>query len=212
MENEELITSNYGNLSFYSDILIDDKAKVQFIKQCVSLVRKCSEYSRYRKFLLDNLNMDKCSILSNLTNEESSAAGLELHHAPLTLYDIVELILGQMEYNEERITTFAIANKVMVYHWRGLIGLVPLTETIHEAVHSGQIIVDPRSIFGNWQQLIDENRNGLTEHFVEKLKAIVNQWNSDEWKEKNKEALKLDFQLHNLIAPTKELLLTRFSE
>ena len=199
---EELPETNYGTAQFYGDRLYDDRGRTSFIKVVVSMVRKCPEYSRYRTFLLENLDMDRCSVLSELTPEEVSAAGLEIHHAPLGLYDICELVLGQMQVDEERITTFSVANRVMAYHWMGKVGLVPLTQTIHEAVHAGQVHVDPRTIFGNWQALLDENRGGLTEHLVEKMRAIAASWGSDEAREQNARALAVSLQRWSAIPTT----------
>lgn len=194
LNGEHPAITTYGQSTFYGETMYDDKARIKFIKVIVGMVRKCPEYARYRNFLLENLDMDRCSILSGMTQEECSAAGLEVHHAPLSLYDITELVLGQMVHDGVRVTTFAIANRVMAYHWRGYVGLVPLTETIHEAVHAGQIHVDPRSIYGNWQALIDENRNGLTEHLVEKLQAIVTSWMSGEASAQNARVLTVGLQ------------------
>ena len=198
----EVAITNYGEAAFYGDALYDDKGRTKFIKKIVQTVRSCPEYARYRTFLLENLDMDRCSVLSELTPEEVSAAGLEIHHAPLGLYDICELVLGQMQVDEERITTFSVANRVMAYHWMGKVGLVPLTQTIHEAVHAGQVHVDPRTIFGNWQALLDENRGGLTEHLVEKMRAIAASWGSDEAREQNARALAVSLQRWSAIPTT----------
>ena len=151
--------------------------------------------------------MDRCSILSNLTPEEVGAAGLEIHHAPLGLYDICELVLGQMQVDQERITTFSVANRVMAYHWKGYVGLVSLTQTLHEAVHAGQLHVDPRTIFGNWQALLDENRAGLTEHLAEKLRAIAASWGSDEAQTQNARVLSVSLQRWAPQLPSAAMLL-----
>ena len=200
--------ANYGEATFYGDALYDDKARTKFIKVIVAMVRKCPEYARYRTFLLENLDMDRCSILSELSPEEVSAAGLEIHHAPLSLYDITELILGQMQVDRMRTTTFSVANRVMAYHWKGYVGLVPLTQTIHEAVHAGQVHVDPRTIFGNWGALLDENRAGLTEHLAEKLRAIAASWGSDEARVQNARVLAVGLQRWAIEAPTPQAMLS----
>ena len=194
--NEEAlpIVDNYGSPAFYGETLQDDTKRTKFIKTIVNTVRRCPEYGRYRTFLIENMEMGRCSIFSSLSPEEISAAGLEIHHTPLGLYDITEMVLGQMEYDEERITTFSVANRVMAYHWKGYVGLVPLTQTLHEAVHAGQITVDPRSIFGNWQALMEENRAGITEHLCVKLRAMALSWTNAETEARNAEMLKVSLQ------------------
>lgn len=192
----------YGTAGFYGDALYDDRGRTSFLKECVSVVRKCPEYARYRNFLLENLNMDKCSIFAGLSEEEVKEAGLEIHHAPLALYDIAELVLGKMHYDNERITTFSVANRVMALHWMGMVGLVPLTATLHEAVHSGQLIVDPRTIFGNWMSLLDTHREGMTEHLAAKINAMVACWNSGDIQQMNEVVLTVAPQRWTLDAPT----------
>lgn len=202
------LPSPYGDVMFYGgDTLYDDKARTKFIKEIVATVRKCPEYARYRTFLIENLDMNRCSILSGLSPEEVAAAGLEIHHAPLALYDICELVLGQMQVDQMRITIFSVANRVMAYHWKGYVGLVGLTQTLHEAVHAGQLHIDPRTIFGNWQALLDENRSGLTEHLVEKLRAVALSWGSDEAAAQNARVLAVGLQRWTLDAPTPAALL-----
>jgi hypothetical protein len=196
----------YGAAQSYD--LGDVKAAKEFITACVRTVRHCPEYTRYRDFLVDNMDMGRCSILSGLSDEESVAAALELHHCPLALYDVCELVLGQMIFDRARVTTFAVANRVMAYHWKGMVGLIPLTKTIHEAVHSGQVHVDPRSIFGNWAGLIEENRRGLAEHLVDKLKAVSSSWSSEEAREQNARALTVGLQRWNELPPTAAGLLS----
>jgi hypothetical protein len=169
----------YGTRGFYGGALDDEKGRVSFIKECVSHARRCSEMGRYRGFLTDNVQMDRCSILSGLDAEESLAAGLELHHHPLTLYDVVELTLGKMEADGSRITTMSVANQTMVYHWRGMVGLVPLTTSLHELAHDGQISIDPRTVYGDWPALLEECRAGLTEHLATKLRAEMASWRED---------------------------------
>ena len=207
-ENGEIpIIDTYGTAAFYGDALYDERGRVSFIKNVTATVRKCPEYARYRVFLLENLDMGRCSILSDLAPEEVSAAGLEIHHAPLALYDICELVLGQMQVDQMRVTVFAVANRVMAYHWKGYVGLVPLTQTIHEAVHAGQVHVDPRTIFGNWPALLDENRAGLTEHLAEKMRAVAASWSSDEARAQNARALAVGLQRWTIEAPTPANLL-----
>ena len=206
--NEVPAVTTYGTAEFYGDRLYDDRGRVSFIKTVTAMVRKCPEYARYRTFLLENLDMNRCSILSDLTPEEVSAAGLEVHHAPLALYDIAELVLGQMQVDGMRITTFSVANRIMAYHWKGWVGLVPLTQTIHEAVHAGQVHIDPRTIFGNWGALLDANRGGLTEHLAEKMRAIAASWNSEEAREQNARALTVGLQRWAVEAPSAQAMLS----
>ena len=198
----------YGTSNFYGDALVDTKGRTAFLKEVVSMCRKSPEYGRYRAFLIEHVDMDRCSILSGLSAEEVGSAGLELHHFPLSLYDIAELVLGQMESEGARITTFAVANRVMAHHWRGKVGLVPVTETIHEAAHAGQVHIHPQSIFGSWTDLLRENQAGITEHLAEKLRAVALGWESGQAREINARVLAVLPQRWAAEAPTVATMLS----
>jgi hypothetical protein len=206
-ENDAVVTlPTYGTPSFYGGALLDEAERTKFLKEIVSTARKSPEYARYRQFLIENLDMGNCSILSGLSDEESRTAGLELHHAPLDLYSIAELVLGQMEYDGDRITTMAAANRVMAYHWRGMVGLVPVVESVHEMLHTGQLRLDPRMIHGNWQGLLSECAHGITEHLAEKLRTMAETW-SEGVAEYNAQALSVNLQRWVALPVTTEMLL-----
>ena len=200
---------DYGTSSFYGNIFNeDDRARTNFIKQVVNLIRRSQEYGRYRKYLLEHVELNSCSILSNLSDEEAVTAGLELHHYPLTLFDCVELALGEaLQGGQIRVTTFALANHVLAAHWRGHVGLVPLTKTLHEAAHALQITLDPRSVYGNWQVYLDQHRMGLTEHLVDRLRAIIQSWQSDEVRQATMNALTVERLDQLRLPPTVATLL-----
>jgi hypothetical protein len=196
----------YGTRAFYHGALDDEKGRVSFIKEVVSQVRRCPEMSRYRGFLTENVQMDRCSVLSGLSAEESLAAGLELHHHPLTLYDVAELVLGKMEVDGDRITTMSVANRVMALHWQGKVGLVPLTGSLHELAHAGQLAIDPRSVYGDWPALLEAHSAGLTEHLADKLRAEVSSWRGDA-AERNARLLEVIPQRWSALPPTRQSLL-----
>ncbi len=196
----------YGTRDFYHGALDDEKGRPSFIKEVVAQVRRCPEMSRYRGFLTENVQMDKCSVLSGLSAEESLAAGLELHHHPLTLYDVAELVLGKMEVEGDRITTMSVANRVMALHWQGKVGLVPPTASLHELAHAGQLAVDPRSVYGDWPALLEEHSAGLTEHLADKLRAEASSWRGDA-AERNARLLEIIPQRWSALPPTRQSLL-----
>lgn len=166
----------YGTASFYGETLEDEKGRVDFIRGVERLVRHCIEMKRYRVFLSENLDMGRCSVLTGLSEEDCAAAGVELHHHPLTLFDVVELVLGQMEADGDRLTSLSVAQRVMAEHWLGRVGLVPLTKSLHEMVHAGQLHIDPRMVYGDWAGLLDSYRSGITEHLAAKLRAEAATW------------------------------------
>lgn len=207
-ERSDGAIEGYGTSAFYGDALYDERGRTSFIKEVVTQVRRCPEYGRYRAYLVENVDMDHCSILSNLSAEEVSAAELEIHHFPLGLYDIAELVLGQMESEGARISTMSVAHRVMAYHWRGMVGLVPLVKTLHEMAHAGQLRVDPRMVHGNWGALLDECRSGVTEHLAEKLRLEAASWNTGEAASLNARTLAVSLQRWTALPVTRTELLS----
>jgi len=190
-EAQPTLLEVYGTPRLYGTTLYDDRGRTSFIKQVVTTCRRSPEMARYRSFLVENLDMHRCAVLSQLTDEECAAGKLELHHWPISLFSVVELVLGQMEYDEERITTFAVAHRVMAYHWRGMVGLVPLMESIHQMAHAMQLQLDPRWAYGNWQGLLNECRAGMTEELATRLAAEFASWGREEAAETNARLLQV---------------------
>ena len=198
----------YGTRGLYGGALDDEKGRISFLRDVVTEVRRCPEMGRYRSFLLEHLDLDRCSVLSGLTAEECAAARLELHHWPLSLFDVCSLVLGQMEADGERITTFAVAHRAMALHWRGMVGLVPLLESLHQMAHSGQLRLDPRWAFGNWQGLLDECRSGLSEELATRLRAEFASWGQEGAGEENARVLEVRPLRWTSLPPTAARLLT----
>jgi hypothetical protein len=198
----------YGTRSFYGGALDDERGRVSFVREVVSQVRRCPEYARYRSYLLENLDMGGCSVLSGLSQEELESAELELHHHPLSLHDVVETVLGQMEADGARVTTMAVAHRAMAFHWRGAVGLVPLVKTVHELVHAGQFRIDPRMVYGDWRVLLAECRAGIPEAVADRLRMEVASWGTPASAELNARTMALAPQRWIESPPSREDLLS----
>ena len=89
------------------------------------------------------LDLTKCALLPGIDCSEG-AASLEFHHYPMNLYEITETIGNQMLETlaeDEKLSCFDIAERVMEEHYRGNIGLIPLTKTLHDMAHNKSIII-----------------------------------------------------------------------
>lgn len=137
---EELLISktfyNFGN----------NKEKVKFIKTTEVLIRSSLEYRELIQYLGSKLGMNYCSFFHNVSKEKYGKARIriELHHEPFTLYDIVNIVLTKHLMESEDTSTISmldIAEEVMGLHYDGYVGLVPLSQTVHELVHSGTMFI-----------------------------------------------------------------------
>lgn len=156
--------------SFYFIDIYDENAYKKFIKQTERIIRKSKEYTKYIETLRTNipaLNYD--SIMSNISNADAS---LELHHYPLNLYTIVEIVLNHHLMNKDKVTTFSIAKEVMECHFRNIIGLVSLATTNHQLAHLSSIFLDKRQVFGDYETFLDEYKNAVSVEVKEKIERL----------------------------------------
>lgn len=179
--NDELIPADstppmsiYGDAALFSGYFENEKTFVKLVKKAVQYCRRSPEYRRYTKFLAENLNMGTCFLAQNLDEGEAKRGGLEIHHYPLTIFDICELVIIKRKMLKERFTLFAVANEVMRLHYQNRVGLVPLLETYHQAAHAGSLYIPPAVIFGKWIELLEEYKEFLQEKHIDKMREIVN--------------------------------------
>ena len=153
---------------------VSPRDREKYIKTCENVIRKSMEYKDYIKFLRDNMDMDECIILSNLKSENGKKYHIEIHHEPFTLFDIVETVITKRLENGESINALNVADEVMDLHYSGVIGLVPLTVTMHELVHKGRIFIPLQFIYHRYNEFFAEYEEYMNESLKEKIEAKVN--------------------------------------
>ena len=146
----------------------------KYIKTCEIIIRKSMEYKEYIKFLKENMHMDQCIILSNLKNGDGKHYRIEIHHEPFTLFDIVETVINRRLELGESISALKVADEVMDLHYSGVVGLIPLTVTMHELVHNGRIFVPLQFIYHNYAEFVSEYEQYMNAALIEKIEAKVN--------------------------------------
>jgi len=163
----------------------DEKAIEDYIKYIEKLVRKSFEYNQYIFICKTEFDLNKCAFFKNINFEESRKISLEMHHYPLTLYDIVSIIVsdrmkkssenpGNMTYYNNLLNPFDIAKEVMKCHYEGIIGLVPMSLTPHELYHQGKLFIPLTKdyVFGNYNAFIKKYNVMEIDNFKEKLGFI----------------------------------------
>jgi hypothetical protein len=164
--NNTIIMSDksYYVLPYYSNNkFIDNKEYIKFIKACEKVVRTSEEYSKYIGYLKE-IGLNKCSFLNNITDDD---APIEFHHYPFTLFDICSIVLEHKLNNNEQVNTFLVAKEVIECHWKNIIGLVPLCETVHELYHAGLIFINLNMVYGRYNKFIEEynpNQNYIKDY------------------------------------------------
>ena len=83
--------------------------------------------------------MNKCSFYENVSNIDSNDIKIEIHHEPISLYDICIIVYNKRNFFHENLSE--LLKEVMLLHYKLLIGLIPLAETVHELVHNKYLFI-----------------------------------------------------------------------
>lgn len=147
--------------TLYFEDYFDDKAIRKFIASTKRLIRSTKEYKGYISALLDT---NTYLAVDNLTsNVRAGDAGIELHHCPFNLDEIVEIVIAHNINNNIKFTTFSITDEILKLHYENCIGLVPLSETNHELAHAAKIFIKKEQIFGDYKKFANIYADALTE-------------------------------------------------
>jgi hypothetical protein len=97
-----------------------------------------------------------------------------MHHYPFTLYDIVTLVVQKFLKDKKLISSFVIAKEVMKLHFTNKVGLVPLSKTVHELVHSGEIFINYNQVFGDFSSFAEEYSEFMTPKMIDDYNKLLN--------------------------------------
>jgi len=164
------------------------KDKDKFIKRIERVIRSSMEYRDYIAYLKEYVNMNQCAFFNNVENAQGNRVRIEIHHEPLTLYDIVKVVVNKYIQEAIPLNELYIADEVMNLHYTNQVGLIPLSKSVHQIVHnSNDIIIPLHMVYGNYKQFLEEYNDYLsideTDTFI--LDKIENK--IDESREFNKE-------------------------
>ena len=151
-------TLNMGKLSYFDESqydLSDEKDFKFFIRDLERVVRNSFEYRTLIKYLKDTEGMDVCSFLENVTSRDNKKVSIEIHHTPLTLYDICMAVYKKRFNKHQDIDINSIAEEVMWLHYSGWVGLIPLSTTVHDLVHNQYLFIPTNVIRGNYKAFIE---------------------------------------------------------
>ena len=137
-------------------VVMNDKDKIKFIKMLERIVRQSIEYKHYIQFLKSEIDMTKCTFFSNVSNKNNQSVSIEIHHEPFTLFDIVSIVVDKYIDMNLDLNPLTIAEEVMKLHYKDLVGLVPLSVTVHQLVHDGKLFIPLQNVYGNYISFIEE--------------------------------------------------------
>jgi hypothetical protein len=152
--------------------LEDEKDYKRFITDIEREVRKSFEYRQFIKYIRDNMDMNKCSFLKGVSNDETFDIKIEIHHYPFTLHDISEIVLRKRQYYGESTQLQMVAKEVMQLHYKLIIGLIPLSQTVHKLAHNGRIFIPVDKVLGRYNIFVKYYEPFCDPEQLETLKRI----------------------------------------
>lgn len=158
-ENNLLITSmdipKVSNVEKTYNVM-NDKDKINLIKTVERVVRRSLEYKQYIRFLKDEIDMTECSYFKNVNNKNNTGIGIEIHHEPFTLFDIVQIVVEKFINEDDELNPLLIAEEVMKLHYKDMVGLIPLSTTVHGLVHDGKLFIPLQNVYGDYIKFLKE--------------------------------------------------------
>jgi hypothetical protein len=152
--------------------LEDETDYKHYIKDVEGQIRRSFEYKQFIKYLRDNFGMNKCAFLKGVTNEETFDIKIEIHHYPFSLHDIVEIVLKKRRYYNESLDVQMVAKEAMILHYKIMIGLIPLSETVHELAHSSRLFIPSDTVFGRYNLFVDYYKPFIEPEMLDALERI----------------------------------------
>lgn len=181
VEKLELYSEHYPfNLALRISGFESEKEYSNFIKSCMKLVRTSNEYTLWKKYIVDVLQIQNCAI----TLESKEECGIHIHHHMPSLFLVTKAIINKKLKEETQFSSFDIALDVIELHFTNRIGFVPLIESMHDKFHNGFLKIPMEHVNGDYkyfidnyfQYLEDEDTNILHERLAVKLADCPQNW------------------------------------
>lgn len=153
--------------------LLDNKDFTKYIKDVERICRNSFEYRSMINYLRENVNMNKCSFFQNVNNIDTFKIKIHLHHHPFTLYDLCIIIFNKRSYYRESLNAEMVAKEVMFLHYNLYVGLIPLSETVHELVHNNYLFIPMDRVLGKYQEFINLYNDFMTPEQIDLLERNI---------------------------------------
>lgn len=151
--------------------LDDPKDLNRYFKTVERQVRNSFEYRDMIYFIKNNYDMDQCAFIQYDPSDTYNIS-IEVHHYPFTLFDIVVIVYKKRNYYGEAIDTTMMAKECTILHYKLLVGLIPLSKTVHQLVHDSKLFIPVNNVFGNWRQFVELYKDFCDEEQLETLNRI----------------------------------------
>lgn len=172
VNNNTTITLNdVPEYDFLTWDLDNDKELKKYLTTVEKEIRGSYEYRTMIQYLKDNMGMDQCSFIK--TDSDKCNVRIEIHHYPFTLYDIVTIVYRKRIKYQESLDVQMMAKEVTMLHYKLLVGLIPLSKTVHELVHDGKIFIPVQNVLGRYDKFVEFYKPFCDDEQIETLNRII---------------------------------------
>ena len=139
----------------YDFDLNDEKSFKKYMQTIEKCVRQSFEYRALINFLREYMDMNQCAFYKNVSNVDTTKVRIEIHHEPLSLYDICLIVYNKRLAFNEPLDEEYVAKEVMYLHYNLMVGLIPLAETVHQLVHAQYLFVPTTAVLGKYREFVN---------------------------------------------------------
>lgn len=151
--------------------VFNEKDFKKYVNDVKKTVRNSLEYRQYIQYLRNYMNLNEDSFFENISNMENTKIKIEIHHTPYSLEDIVLTVFNKRVFYNEDLDVEEVAKEVMYIHYFLIVGLIPLSSTVHELVHNNFLFIPTDKVVGNYKEFEETYRHWIPEEVAEKVKA-----------------------------------------
>lgn len=158
--------------NLYDYDLNDEKSFKKYLLAIEKIVRSSFEYRNLISYLRQYMDMNQCAFYRNVNNTDSSKIRVEIHHEPLSLYDICIIVYNKRVAFREPLDEEFVAKEVMYLHYNLMVGLIPLAETVHQLVHASYLFVPTSAVLGKYREFVNRYEQFMLPEQIESLEHI----------------------------------------
>lgn len=153
------------------------KEQNKVILRIEKIIRSSTEYKDYILFLKENFDMNECAFFKGVVHDsEHKNVRIEIHHEPFTLRDYVQTVLTKWLEEGNPINELYIAEEVMNIHYKNMVGLIPLSRTMHQMAHkSSKCKIPLNCCYGNYLEFLKEYEDYVDDSLYDKLERKINE-------------------------------------
>ena len=163
---------NIPEYNIYDFDLADEKSFKKYIQTLEKTVRSSFEYKALIQYLREYMDMNQCAFYQNVNNADTTKVRIEIHHEPLSLYDICLIVYNKRLAFNEPLDEDYVAKEIMYLHYNLMVGLIPLAETVHQLVHAQYLFVPTTAVLGKYREFVNMYKPYMLPEQLEALDHI----------------------------------------